>query len=390
MSDILDPQGLEPNEVLQDTDVQGVYQPTSGGIRRNKQATLATLKAFFFKLTSYTPNSIVEADGTGNFRTTGIATSAVAAAIANTAANSIELTDKINQGVKTTDSPSFADATIGGHAVGAELSTLNNRVNQDVRNTATPTFAKVNTGQGATEIYLMNQNVQTTDTPEFADVNITGLDGTVEDRIETNTADIGTNAGDITTLDGRVDGNDTDIGNLQTKTPQSYKTTDDVVFNSVDTGQGANQLYDMDQNVTKNDLPEFFDLNLDGLGATVTQIINFHSADITALETKTPQSYKTTDDVEFNSTKNGNFYEQKNLYTGTTSGSGQIVIAHNIDKDKITGVTAQYKDVSGNWNSGVSSSIVPTWTIDATNVSYAFGNATAGSRPYRIVICNEL
>lgn len=57
---------------------------------------------------------------------------------------------RVNQGVKTTDSPTFVNAAIGGHDVDAELdslnsdvSTLNSRVNQGVKTTDSPVFAGV-------------------------------------------------------------------------------------------------------------------------------------------------------------------------------------------------------------------------------------------------------
>ncbi len=311
MSDILSPQGFEPNEAIQDTDVQEVYQPTSGGIRRNKQATLATLKAFFRKLTTFTPNSIVEADGTGDLRTTSIATSALSQSITDTNANTNEIDDKLNQGVKTTDSPVFAGATVAGHNVDSELSVLNSRVNQGVKTTDNPTFSNaqiggrnINTSLDAIETVL-NQDLTTTSAPTFADVILTGL-GAIKSMITTLNSRVnqGVKSTDsplfedvnITGLSGSVEANietnKNDINTLETKTPQSYKTTDDVMFNTVNTGQGANELYDMNQNVKTTDTPTFADVILTGLGNI--------KAIIQSLVDKTPQSYKTTDDVEFN------------------------------------------------------------------------------------------
>jgi hypothetical protein len=77
------------------------------------------------------------------------------------------LNGRVNQGVKTTDSPTFANSTIGGHNIDSELDTLNSRVNQDLKTTASPTFASVNTGHGANELYPMNQDVSTTAKPTF-------------------------------------------------------------------------------------------------------------------------------------------------------------------------------------------------------------------------------
>lgn len=78
------------------------------------------------------------------------------------------LNGRVNQGVKTIDSPTFANATIGGHNVDSELDTLNSRVNQSLTTTSSPTFASINTGYGAFEI---GQNLRTTDNVSFANIN---------------------------------------------------------------------------------------------------------------------------------------------------------------------------------------------------------------------------
>jgi len=46
-------------------------------------------------------------------------------------------------------------------------------MNQNVRTSDTPTFTKINTGQGDTEVHLMNQNVRTSDSVTFADLTLT-------------------------------------------------------------------------------------------------------------------------------------------------------------------------------------------------------------------------
>jgi len=51
---------------------------------------------------------------------------------------------------------------------------------------------------------------------------------------------------------------------LEEKTPQSYKTTDNVVFDTVNTGQGNNKLYEMDQPVKTNNEVTFGDITSTG------------------------------------------------------------------------------------------------------------------------------
>ena len=55
----------------------------------------------------------------------------------------VGLDNNINQNVKTTASPTFANATIAGHNIDSELDTLNGRVNQGVKTTDSPTFANM-------------------------------------------------------------------------------------------------------------------------------------------------------------------------------------------------------------------------------------------------------
>lgn len=60
MSDIQAPNAFETNETLDGAvDIMEVYQPGSGGIRRNKKAFLDTLKTFFHNNIIKTLNSIV-------------------------------------------------------------------------------------------------------------------------------------------------------------------------------------------------------------------------------------------------------------------------------------------------------------------------------------------
>jgi hypothetical protein len=51
----------------------------------------------------------------------------------------------------------FGNAIIDGHDIDSELDTLNGRVNQGVKTTDSPTFASVNTGQGANEVYKISR-----------------------------------------------------------------------------------------------------------------------------------------------------------------------------------------------------------------------------------------
>lgn len=56
---------------------------------------------------------------------------------------------------------------------------------------------------------------------------------------------------------------------------QNVRTTDAVVHTTVDTGQGANELFDMNQNVQTSDSPSFVGITLSGSPATVIALNDF-------------------------------------------------------------------------------------------------------------------
>ena len=65
-----------------------------------------------------------------------------------------------------------------------------------------------------------------------------------------------------------------------TGTPQGVGTEDDVSFGTVNTGQGANELYDMDQNVKTTDSPTFLGTIVNGVLITARyKITSFSSPD---------------------------------------------------------------------------------------------------------------
>lgn len=68
----------------------------------------------------------------------------------------------MNQHVRTIDSPTFATINTGQGYTELHL------MNQNVRTVDSPTFSTINTGHGYTELHLMNQNVRTVDSPSFA------------------------------------------------------------------------------------------------------------------------------------------------------------------------------------------------------------------------------
>ena len=89
----------------------------------------------------------------------------------NESAGSVELTNDPT-GVTTAGTP-FTVANMNKIEQGIYDAhvVLDDNINQNVKTTASPTFASINTGQGATEVYLMNQNLRKTDNVSFANIN---------------------------------------------------------------------------------------------------------------------------------------------------------------------------------------------------------------------------
>ncbi len=153
MSDeILSPSGFEAAEPIQDGDVQEIYQPTSLGIRRNKQTTIGALKTFFQKLTTFTSGNIIEADGSGRPRTTAISTASVSSNISHTNANTDNIAANIDQPVKSTSTVTFVDVIITGLGeIKAVIQSLITKTPQSYKPTDNVVFNSMNTGAGAFE-----------------------------------------------------------------------------------------------------------------------------------------------------------------------------------------------------------------------------------------------
>jgi hypothetical protein len=151
-------------------------------------------------------------------------------------------------------------------------------MNQNVQTTSNVTFdggtfGKVNTGQGWNELYDMDQNVLTTSTPSFTSLtakigwtNLTGYPGAcsagdyisgIGDTITCGTPSSASWVTNATTKLNMMGYNIMGVSTLNTgqgayelyAMNQDVESSDAVTFASLDTGQGANELYDMNQNV---------------------------------------------------------------------------------------------------------------------------------------------
>ena len=202
--------------------------------------------------------------------------SAVTFVTVNTGEGANELFD-MNQDVQSDDAVTFVTVNTGQGA--NELYDMN----QDVQSDDAVTFVTVNTGQGANELYDMDQDVMSSSSPTFnvlaltTDLGITygGTGASSLDDILGTANEVEVSAGADTVIGGDVTiGLPTavTVGTLNTgqganelyDMNQNVQTGDGVTFATVNTGQGANELYDMDQNVTTTSNVEFADAALDG------------------------------------------------------------------------------------------------------------------------------
>ncbi|EKD64930.1 MAG: hypothetical protein ACD_50C00236G0001, partial [uncultured bacterium] len=151
----------------------------------------------------------------------------------------------MDQNVLTTSAVTFATVDTGQGA--NELYDMD----QNVLQASAVTFATLDTGQGANELYDMDQNVLTTSDVIFASatLNNTGLHildtNASHDLIVAPGSDLLADR-TLTLTTGDADRTITLQGNptLNDWFDQSVKTTAAPIFATVDTGQGANELYD--------------------------------------------------------------------------------------------------------------------------------------------------
>jgi hypothetical protein len=198
----------------------------------------------------------------------------------------------MNQNVRTSDAVTFATVNTG---VGAnELYAMN----QNVRTSDAVTFATVNTGQGTNELYDMNQNVMTTSNPTFNRVYLSDYGTALGGFHVGGTSDPGT---DNLYVDGYVG-----IGAAPTASYRLH-ANGGISATTLNTGQGNNDLYDMNQNVLTSSAVTFSTVNT-GMGATEVYNMN--------------QNVRSSDNVDFNQ-----------LSVGTTFSTHKAVIANTAADD---------------------------------------------------------
>ncbi|MHC1623292.1 MAG: hypothetical protein ACXQTR_01725 [Candidatus Methanospirareceae archaeon] len=134
--------------------------------------------------------------------------------------------------------------------------------------TALNRFLKSNESTESVELTADPAGVSTNGTP-FTATNMNKIEQGIYDAHVT--AD--DNAGRLDTVEGTAGDNSDRLDVVEgTGTPQGVGTGDSPTFVSIDTGQGANRLYDMNQNLKTTDSPTFEGLTLDGALALIDPV----------------------------------------------------------------------------------------------------------------------
>ena len=268
-----------------ETDLTAGGSTAAGGsdtqLQYNNSGTIGGITGFVYDGSSVTISIQLIADqikwGDGTIQVSSPSVSGSGGWI-GTATSNLNMGSYIIYGVNEVTSSSF---TIGANSLNTSEFAYLDGIDQSVATGDAVTFASVDTGQGANELYDMDQNVLTTSSPTFSNLNMYG-DNSIWDNdsgyqtqsywIGTATSNLNMGGYDISAAN-EVTGSSFTIGANSLETAefgyldgidQSVATSDAVTFATVDTGQGTNELYDMDQNVLTTSSPTFSNSNMYG------------------------------------------------------------------------------------------------------------------------------
>ena len=235
------------------------------------------------------------------------------------------------------------------------------------------TAATLNTGQGANELYAMNQNVRTTDNPTFNEVitNRYGLYGTYNSaqvqgiwsigsgyHINTTANNFGNTYGITYTYQPGSGQGIASVGGHQIDfvsngvANAAIGLAGNAYFTTIDTGQGATEVYLMNQNVRTSDSPTFVRLTLTQATGTA------------------PLTVSSTTQVN---NLNANYLQGHDASYFATAGSGVTSISNSDGSLTISPTTGA---AVASLNVGHAN----TWTaIQTYNAIPAFNGGTSGS-----------
>ena len=204
--------------------------------------------------------------------------------------------------------------------------------------------------------------------------SFTSASSSLASRITTNksnmtlaTASVATNESNMTLATASIAAITASVSTLKSNVGQALNTDSAVTFATVDTGQGANELYDMDQNVLTTSSPTF-------AAATIT-------GTLTATEVHT-QYVSSSITVSSGSNTFGDEITDLHSFTGSLSVSGSGTITAHGNVSSSTSSTGSFGRVEGRTDFttiDVDDDEIPIAKLASDNVSYGGISVTLGA-----------
>jgi hypothetical protein len=204
--------------------------------------------------------------------------------------------------------------------------------------------------------------------------SFTSASSSLASRITTNksnmtlaTASVATNESNMTLATASIAAITASVSTLKSNVGQALNTDSAVTFATVDTGQGANELYDMDQNVKTTSSPTF-------AAATIT-------GTLTATEVHT-QYVSSSITVSSGSNTFGDEITDLHSFTGSLSVSGSGAITAHGNVSSSTSSTGSFGRVEGRTDFttiDVDDDEIPIAKLASDNVSYGGISVTLGA-----------
>jgi hypothetical protein len=190
---------------------------------------------------------------------------------------------------------------------------------------------------------------------------------TNESNMTLATASVATNESNMTLATASIAAITASVSTLKSNVGQALNTDSAVTFATVDTGQGANELYDMDQNVLTTSSPTF-------AAATIT-------GTLTATEVHT-QYVSSSITVSSGSNTFGDEITDLHSFTGSLSVSGSGAITAHGNVSSSTSSTGSFGRVEGRTDFttiDVDDDEIPIAKLASDNVSYGGISVTLGA-----------
>ena len=204
--------------------------------------------------------------------------------------------------------------------------------------------------------------------------SFTSASSSLASRITTNksnmtlaTASVATNESNMTLATASIAAITASVSTLKSNVGQALNTDSAVTFATVDTGQGANELYDMDQNVLTTSSPTF-------AAATIT-------GTLTATEVHT-QYVSSSITVSSGSNTFGDEITDLHSFTGSLSVSGSGTITAHGNVSSSTSSTGSFGRVEGRTDFttiDIDNDEIPIAKLASDNVSYGGISVTLGA-----------